>query len=174
MDHLTANNPVPCVWIGSLHAYNCGRLIGEWVDATDLEELNEAAARVLRNGGGEEIALMDYEGFGDMIGEYTSLDRVAEIASAIAEHGEPLILFARHIGFDAGDDLAHLIEWFQEAYIGSGFDSLREYAEDAFADLLGLPPRVAEQVAPYIDYDRFQHELEISGHWIDSGHVFSS
>lgn len=53
----------PAVWIGLLHAYNCGRLIGEWTDAADLDRLREVAARVLAEGGGEEVALIDFGDF---------------------------------------------------------------------------------------------------------------
>jgi antirestriction protein len=129
----------PAVWIGSLHAYNCGSLVGEWTDAFDLDQLQEVEARVLKRGGGEEIALMDFEGFGDMIGEYTQLDRVAEIAAAIEDHGEALVLYASHAGFDADDDLAEFVERFESAHAGGGFESLKDYAEGAFTNSLRSP-----------------------------------
>ena len=159
----------PAVWIGSLHAYNCGSLVGEWTDASDLDQLQEVEARVLRRGGGEEIALMDFEGFGDMIGEYTQLDRVAEIAAAIEEHGEALVLYAARADFDGDDDLAEFIERFESAHAGSGFESLKDYAEGRFHELFEVP----NALAPYIDYDAFENTLDSEGVWFAEGHVFA-
>jgi antirestriction protein len=159
----------PAVWIGSLYAYNCGSLVGEWTDASDLDQLREVEARVLKRGGGEEIALMDFEGFGDLIGEYTPLDRVAEIAAAIEEHGEALLLYAARADFDGEDDLAEFIERFESAHAGGGFESLKDYAEDRFHELFEVP----DALAPYINYDAFENTLDSEGVWFAEGHVFS-
>jgi len=159
----------PAVWIGSLHAYNCGSLVGEWIDASDLDQLHEVEARVLRRGGGEEIALMDFKGFGEMIGEYTQLERVAEIAAAIEDHGEALVLYASHAGFGADDDLAEFVERFESAHAGGGFESLKDYAEDRFHELFEVP----HALAPYIDYDALENTLDSEGVWFAEGHVFA-
>jgi glutamine synthetase len=78
----------PRVWIGCLASYNAGRLIGEWVDATDIDEMNECRDRVAAQaveaakqageypvyfGDPEEFFLADHEGFGFNIGEYPEL-----------------------------------------------------------------------------------------------------
>lgn len=157
----------PAVWIGSLHAYNCGDLVGEWTDASDLDQLQEVADRVLKKGGGEEIALMDYQGFGDMIGEYTMLDRVAAIAAAIEEHGEALIRFVSFSDFDDGDDLEEYVERFESAYAG-GWESLKDYAEDRFHELFAVP----DHLVPYIDYEAYETTLECDGYRFADGHVF--
>lgn len=163
-----ASTTTPAVWIGSLHAYNCGSLVGEWTDASDLDQLRKVAARVLRRGGGEEIALMDFQGFGAMIGEYTQLKRVAQIAAAIEEHGDALVLYASHAGFDAVDDVDDFVERFESAYVGAGFESLKDYAEDRFHELFEVP----DALAPYIDYGAFENTLDCEGTWFDQGHVF--
>lgn len=38
---MTTTHETPRVWIGALGAYNAGRLIGEWCDAVDVDELEE-------------------------------------------------------------------------------------------------------------------------------------
>ena len=158
----------PAVWIGSLHAYNCGSLVGKWADATDLDRLREVAAAVLRDGGGEEIALMDYQGFGAMIGEYTQLDRVAAIAIAIEEHGEALIGFAAYTGLSDGDDLEEFIERFESAYVGDGWASLKDYAEERFHEVYEVP----DDLAPYIDYEAYETTLDHGGFRFVNGHIF--
>lgn len=158
----------PAVWIGSLHAYNCGSLVGEWTEATDLDQLREVAGRVLRKGGGEEIALMDFEGFGGMIGEYTQLDQVAAIAAAIEEHGEALTLFASYSGFADGDDLEEFTERFESAYVGGGWESLKDYAEERFHEVYEVP----DDLAPYIDYEAYETTLDHGGFRFVDGHVF--
>jgi antirestriction protein len=158
----------PAVWIGSLHAYNCGSLIGEWTDASDLDLLEVVARRVINRGGGEEFALMDYQGFGDMIGEYTPLARVAEIAAAIEEHGDALILYARSAGFSEEEAVEDFIERFESAHAGGGYESLKDYAEGLFHELHEVP----DDLAPYIDYERFEQTLESEGYRFHDGHVF--
>lgn len=158
----------PAVWIGSLHAYNSGRLIGEWADASDLDRLREVEARVLAEGGGEEIALLDFEGFGDMIGEYTPLDRVAEIAAAIEEHGEVLIHYARFKGLPDGVAIEELVQGFEDAHAGSGYDSLKDYAEAHFDEFFDVPDELAE----FIDYEAFETSLACDGYRCIDGHVF--
>jgi antirestriction protein len=159
----------PAVWIGSLHAYNCGSLVGEWTEATDLDRLREVAAGVLRDGGGEEVALMDYQGFGAMIGEYTQLDRVAAVALAIEEHGEALVRFAAYTGFSDGDDLEEFIERFESAYVGDGWESLKDYAEERFHEVYEVP----DDLAPYIDYEAYETTLDHGGFRFVDGHIFS-
>lgn len=164
----TKTATTPAVWIGSLHAYNCGRLVGEWADASDLDRLREVEARVLAEGGGEEIALMDFEGLGAMTGEYTPLDRVAEIAAAIEEHGEALIHYARFKGLPDGIDVDELVQGFEDAYAGSGYGSLKDYAEQHFEDFFEVP----DKLAPYIDYEAFENNLDCDGYRCIDGHVF--
>lgn len=165
----------PRVWIGSLAAYNAGRLIGEWVDADDLDTLQEAAERVLKRGGGEEIALMDREGFGDLIGEYTQLERVAEIAQAIEEHGEPFVIFwTSEPSWFESLEIGEASDTFEEAYCGGGWDSMRDYAEN-LAEELGAIPDDLSWPLTHIDWEGAARELEIGdGYWIQDGHVFRS
>jgi antirestriction protein len=156
----TCTSETPRVWIGSLHAYNEGRLVGEWTDADDLEQLEAVAARVLAKGGGEEIALMDREGFGDLIGEYTQLSRVAEIAQAIEEHGEAFLVYWSEIVGDLQDkDIADAIEQFEEAFCGE-YDSLRDYAEELAEDI-GAIDHDAGWPMNCIDWDRATRELSM-------------
>lgn len=160
----------PRVWIGSLAAYNDGRLIGQWTDADDLDTLETVTAEVLKAGGGEEIALMDREGFGDLIGEYTPLVKVAEIAAAIDEHGAPFVAYAENVIGGEIDDVAEMIADFENAYSGE-YGTLADYAEDMVEQ--GLFGEIPENLTNYIDTDAIARDLECDGYSCVDGYVFT-
>lgn len=77
------------VWIGNQAVY-ADRLVGEWVDATNPDELLAAYNRVTRDGR-DEMFIGDVEGpawFRQMVGEWASVDSIshaASIADALAD-----------------------------------------------------------------------------------------
>src|SRR5690349_19968143 len=111
---------------------------------------------------------MVFEGIVEMIGEYTPLNRVAEIAAAIEEHGEALIQYAGYKGLRDGADVDELVEGFEDAHAGSGYDSLKDYAEQHFEDFFEVP----DKLAPYIDLEAFENTLDCDGYRCIDGHVF--
>jgi antirestriction protein len=173
----------PQVWIGDLCAYNEGDLHGKWVDATlgvdhlhdELKEILRTSPAWKRGGYPEEFALMDFEGFGNLIGEYTSLDKVAAIAELIEEHGDPFIAWAGACEPDmevAPDEIAELGEQFQASYKGE-WDSEERFAEDYVEQCgwAGVPPgeievgysghkiNPLEGLSSYLDYESIAREL---------------
>ena len=89
----------PRIYAACLSSYNCGKLYGEWIDCDQdsdeiMTEIKAMLSRSPMNGyeACEEWAIHDYEGFkGVRISEYEGIDRVAELAQALAEHGEAKI-----------------------------------------------------------------------------------
>lgn len=124
----------PRVWIACLAAYNEGHLHGEWVDATDADELHEVGKRIIASSPAmyaEELAIHDYDNFPGAIvrqlGEYPRFETLANVASALEEHGEA---FGAWLGVqDSALDLAadDLGSQFEEHFRGE-WDS-----EEAFA-----------------------------------------
>jgi len=53
----------PRVWIGCLHCYNAGRLVGEWFDAVDADEAT--LADVHRDAGGSCVGCDELWCFND-------------------------------------------------------------------------------------------------------------
>jgi antirestriction protein len=181
----TDTNITPKVWIGCLVSYNAGRLIGEWVEASDLDEMQECQKRVAAQavaaakeageypvyfGEPEEFFLADNEGFGGFIGEYTPLETVAEIAEAIEEHGAPFLAF---LSIEVEADVAEVIERFQERYAGE-FESMEDFAREHVEECGwgGVPsqkvtisewPKVEvnpiEELAPYLDFEMIARDL---------------
>lgn len=164
----------PKVWIGCLASYNAGRLIGEWVDATDVDEMGEAQARVaaeavkaakaekeypLYFGDPEEFFIADYDGFGDLastLGEYPSYETVARIGALIEEHGEAFIGFVD----TCEPDLETVTEDdFYEAYRGQ-HSSEEDYSMERACEI-GLGGIQAHWPAPS-RYGGYDHEKTVN------------
>lgn len=190
---LTEHAPTftPRAWIGCLASYNAGRLIGEWVDATDIDEMNDAkdriAATAVRAAGKdfpvyfsdpEEFALFDYDGFPSSLvnqwGEFPDWNDVAAIGQALTDGGQLFatwLQFASNYGATiAGMDAAELLDKCHAQHQGDA-ESEREYTADLYEDVHAIP----SWLQGHIDWDslateQFQHgTLEL----ID-GHVFDS
>lgn len=164
----------PKVWIGCLASYNAGRLIGEWVEATDVDEMNEAQARVAKQavtaakaageyplyfGDPEEFFIADYDNFGNLpstLGEYPSYERVAKIGTLISDVGQVAVL-----AIDALEpDLDEVDEdWFHAHYRGE-WDSEEDYAMHVCEEI-GLPN---VELAPQVYTGKFEEEPV---NWID-------
>jgi antirestriction protein len=148
----------PRIYVACLASYNAGILHGEWIDAMDADEIREAIQEMLKRSpspGAEEWAIHDYEGFAPLrLSEFEDIDRVAELASLIDEHGAAFAAYADHVGVDhAAEDS------FLEAYCGE-WESEQAYAENLFDELYAHD--VPEHIAPYIDYEAFARDLFMS------------
>lgn len=179
----------PQVWIGCLAAYNAGRLHGKWVDALDTEEMNAAAAEIIRtspawqlDGHAEEWFIADYDGFpGSVVrelGEYASFETVANVANALCDHEEPFAawLEIQDSGLSLGD--SDLGESFMEEYRGE-WDSERDFAMEYVSDCgwSGLEPGQLDDsgLANYLDWDTIASELFQHGPYtLERGYVFET
>lgn len=148
----------PRIYVACLASYNAGILHGEWIDATDADEIREAIQAMLsesREPSAEEWAIHDYEGFhGLRISEFEDIDRVGELGTLIQEHGAAFAAYADNVGTDHATE-----ESFQDAYCGE-WDSEQAYAENLFDELYAHD--VPDHIAPYIDYEAFARDLFIN------------
>ena len=106
------------VYVACLAAYNNGILHGCWIDANqEAEAIHDAIKDMLAPSpiaNAEEWAIHDYEGFcGLRLSEYESIEKVAEMAAMIEEHGEAWAKFAEYEGIEYAT-----LERFEEAYAG--------------------------------------------------------
>jgi antirestriction protein len=161
----------PRIYVACLAAYNNGILHGEWIDADQpADEIHEAVQRMLAASpepGAEEWAIHDYEGFGKLrIGEYESLERIADIAAGITEHGPA---FTAWLSYDESHDPSDSAA-FAEACRGE-WDSLRAYAED-YAEQTGMNDAADRAGSPYVvvDIDMLTRDLDIELYSVESGH----
>ena len=99
----------------------------------------------------EEWEIADYDGFYSL--RPMSLERVIEVAEAIAQHGEPYAIYAQYVGEEYAT-----ASGFEESYQGA-WDSFLEYATNLFDEcyLHDIP----ENLRFYIDYERFARDLEM-------------
>ena len=151
----------PKVWIGCLAAYNAGCLHGEWVDATDADELEEAKDRILASSPepmAEEWFIADTDGFGHgLVGEYSPFEEVAKIGAAIEEHDGAFLAYA-----EVCDDVDTAIDTFEEAYRGQ-WDSEQAYIYQYVDDIClfdGIPddhPAVTYFDWEYYTREQFRH-----------------
>jgi antirestriction protein len=176
----------PRVYVACLAAYNSGILHGKWIDADqDIDDLWADIAEVLKSSpipGAEEWAVHDHEYMGNL-GEYPGAERIVAIGQAVAEHGEAYLAW-----LDIVDDPE--TEDFTEQYVGSGYDSEKDYCYEIVDELGlgGISPgkyvakgdysgrsevNVLEALNGYLDWDTIAREYFDHGPYtLRDGHVF--
>lgn len=174
------------IYVACLASYNNGHLHGAWIDATqDADDIKaEIAEKVLRTSpypnvrvgpdnvpSSEEWAIHDYEGFeGLTLSEYESMDKVADLARLLEEHGEAYAKYVDLVGTDHATE-----EGFQDAYRGE-YDSAEAYAEELVEQTHDL--KALGTLANYIDYEKFARDMTYEGtSFVDGGrgvYVFGS
>jgi antirestriction protein len=147
------------IYVASLSDYNAGRLHGVWIDCEgksegDIRAEVSAMLAASTEPYAEEWAIHDHEGFGSLIGECTSFDRVAILAELIEEHGDAFIAYAENTG---GENL----DGFEEAYQGE-FDTLADWAED-FMESTGGLSEVPEELQRYFDFESYGRDAQLGG-----------
>lgn len=185
----------PRVWLACLAAYNNGQLHGKWVDATDADELREAAAEVLRTSpvpGAEEIAIHDYDGFGAALtfnlGEYPNFELVATLGQLIEEYGAEFHAYcsAADVAYDLRENADRIREDFEDRRRGQ-WDNKEDYAYELVREIgwsnvpASLPIgrfgdgaiNVFEELSGVIDWEKIARDLFDHGllAYID-GYVF--
>jgi len=157
----------PRIYVACLASYNAGKFHGRWIDATaGADSIRDEISAMLAESpepGAEEFAIHDHEGLG-AIGEYESLDRVAEIGEAIGAAGDNAPALLAWLDAEPGRDPGE----FEDRYRGE-WPSLADYVED-FWEEQGWQ-QTADRLAGrswwnptrYIDWDRMAHDLELNG-----------
>jgi antirestriction protein len=186
MTTTTTTTTTPRAWVGCLGCYNNGSLIGKWLEGESCADLEGAglakiethgdytAARCVRCGG-DEFAVMDHEGYGDLLGGECSPIEAQNMAQAIATiEGEGLDIEA--VAAYANNmhlDVANFDEWrddYEGAYIGEL--SVTDYAEQYISEC-GLLDGVPANIAAYFDYESYGRDLILGGDiWEHEGHLF--
>lgn len=154
----------PRIYVASLADYNAGRLHGRWIDADqDIDAIREEVAAMLSESSepvAEEWAIHDHQNFeGYEIPEYADLERVAEIAQLIVEHGPVFAGLLNHVD----DELEAAKRYMDEGYRGE-FEKLAHYAEElceeCYSDTLKTLPNF---IRYHIDWDGIPHDMELGG-----------
>ena len=153
----------PRAWIGCLHCYNDGRLVGEWVDAEGADEVTLAdvhggAAHV--RSGCEELWVLDHENI-PVLGEMSPYDAAqwAEALAAVDEHLRPALRAWVETGTYVAEGFSDLpsVSDFQDRYCGE-HESFSHYAQ-GLAEDIGLLDGVPEEVARYFNWESWTRDL---------------
>lgn len=160
-----SRHDTPRIYVACLASYNSGILHGEWIDATDADEIREGIQKILDSSpvpDAEEWAIHDYDGFAPLsLGENEDIDQLAEIGALIEEHGRAFAAYADNVGIDHATP-----EGFQEAFCGE-WDNEERFAENLFDELYSGD--VPAHIVPYIDYEAFARDLFMGDYYsIDS------
>jgi len=133
------------IYIADLDAYNAGTLRGEWVDATDWEEIEETVKKISKDGE-VEVMIHDYENFN--LGERSDFDHVHKVACEIEEKGEAFLTYIEIQGEHAATS-----EGFDENYVG-GYDDGKDFIEEYILPDMDIP----EEIQFYIDVEAMAHD----------------
>ena len=141
----------PRIYVACLSAYTNAHLHGEWIDCDrDSDEIMTDIKAMLSRSpmaeieACEEWAIHDYEGFkGLKISEYEGIDRVAELAAIVEEHGEAFAAYVELYGDTEIDE-------FEERYRGS-YENKRAFTEEHYSELIDRVEKVGLN-ASYIDF----------------------
>ena len=154
----------PRVYIACLAAYNNGKLHGRWIDADqDGDDIRAEIAEMLKASPephAEEWAIHDFENFGGVrLSEWEAIEKLAELAELIVEHGDIIAKLVDHVG--GLQYLEHAKQLMEEEYAGA-HDSLEDFAYEFLEDT-GQLESVPENLRPYFDYEKFARDLELGG-----------
>ena len=145
------------IYVECLAAYNNGILHGRWINAhQEQEDIHSAISEMLKASpieDAEEWAIHDYEGFQTAhIGEYQSIESVAELAAFIAEHGELGAKLYNH--FNALDEAKDAIS---DHYAGE-YSSLADFAQEITESCTEIP----DSLRYYINWEGMARDMEIN------------
>lgn len=176
----------PKAWVGCLGCYSNGALVGKWLEGESCADLEGAglakiethgdytAARCVRCGG-DEFAVLDHEGYGDLLSGECSAPEAQAVALAIATIEDEGLDIVAVFGYASNFhlDIVNFDDWkddYEDAYIGEY--EIRDYAEQ-LADESGLLDGVADTVRHYFDYESYGRDLILGGDiWEHEGHLF--
>lgn len=145
------------IYVACLAAYNNGILHGAWVDATKGEAaIWEGINAVLKSSpieDAEEWAVHDHEGFGGLvIGEYSSVESIVEMARFKERYGELGAELAAYLG-----DMDSAKRALDESYIGE-YETVADFAEELTQQSTPIP----DNLRFYIDYDKMARDMKIN------------
>ena len=152
------------VWVGDLHEYNNGRLVGGWVDVepyTDEDSVREALGIPEEH----ETAILDCECDIPYYtpGEHEQIEHLAEIVDAWDRLDDDEQTAAAALMWN-GENIDHAFDYASDCIVWREM-SMRDIAEE-YAD--GLLEGVPDEVARYFDYDAYARDLAIDGTFIEA------
>ena len=163
MTAMVTTDQTPKVWIGCLHCYNSGALVGEWFDAVDADETTLADVHKGSRrpyAACEELWVMDHELI-PVRGEMSPSEAAqwGRALTEVEEHLRPALRAWVQTGSYVAEGTGDLpsIPDFLERFCGH-WESFREYAEQ-LADDVALHSNWPEEAVRYFNWDVWVRDL---------------
>ncbi|MGF1979777.1 MAG: antirestriction protein ArdA [Nostoc sp. CmiSLP01] len=161
------DDDAPQIYVACLSAYNNGFLHGMWIDCTqDTEDIQEDIEWMLswspcRNYEAcEEWAIHDFQNWcGIHIDEYESIEKLAELAQILSEHGAA---YAAYYEYDSSEAS---VEDFQEHYWGE-YENEQDFVYDQL-EQQGLIKNLEDMGIPsfYLDFKAIARDWFIDDYY---------
>lgn len=152
------------VWVGLEGSYASGKLVGRWLDAAECtpEGMEDLLLTLQAEDlfGGEELSIMDHEGWGQVDPRAFPMGHLSEIDDLLSERPEAAALIG-----------AHGTHYYRDAdAIREGLDNVSIYGpyqngvEDyAWAMVDDGAIEVPESVRNYVDFEALGRDLAMDG-----------
>lgn len=150
------------IYIASLSDYNEGRLIGEWVDLSEIEDvydIEEKIEKILEKSKceiAEDWSIHDYEDVPNF-GENPDLEKIVNYCEMYKKHGEAWKAFCNLVG----EDYATQSD-FEGQYKGE-YESKEKFAEE-LAENCDMFNGWSETAQLYFDWDAWTRDLFLDGY----------
>ncbi|MEH2267536.1 MAG: antirestriction protein ArdA [Nostoc sp.] len=161
------DDDAPQIYVACLSAYNNGKLHGMWIDCTqDAEDIQDDIEWMLswspcnNYEACEEWAIHDFQNWcGIHIDEYESIEKLAELAQILSEHGAA---YAAYYEYDSSEAS---VEGFQEHYWGE-YESEEDFVYDQLEEQ-GLIKKLEEMGVPssYINWEAIARDWFIDSYY---------
>ena len=151
----------PRIWVGSLHDYNCGELVGKWIDLSDFADAEELLLHIeeymqsisIEADDGierEEWEVMESDLGNIPISQWPSIEELQAIYDSwelMDELGEDVVL--------GGLSLGLAVDRIEDVWLGTQ-ESATAWAEEF------MEGQVPEHLEPYFDYSAYARDSGLS------------
>ena len=159
----------PRVWIGCLHCYNDGRLVGDWWDADEAADVTpEDVHGKPVSESHDELWCFDHENIptdGEL--DPITAGEWGERFEEVGAHDWAAFMAYVRLGGHGGD--IPTAEQFSDAYCGE-FGDMRSFAQEFVPDVYDLDS-VPDIIRDNVDWDAVADDLE-QDHTEQDGHIF--
>ncbi len=153
------------IYIANLYAYNQGKLTGQWIDLSEEteESLQEKIDSILKQGGGEEILIADFECDDIESLKVTKDDdpfKLLELEKELSSLDKDDLAKVNYL-LSRGCTIEEALRRYEDVIFYPGM-TLEDVAYELVAE--GVFGNVSERLLSYIDYEKLAQDLSIDGY----------
>jgi antirestriction protein len=176
----------PQIYVACLASYNNGEHHGEWMDADDEDVIRENIATLLRKSrypnvtidcpeecegedqscevckgtgkvrSAEEFGIFDTSGLCGLVGEWTPIERVCEVAAAVEQYGAVFAVASEY--WSNLEDAINAMENYRGEFDSAG-DYAREFYDECYSEAMEAMPDALRYA---IDWEQVANGLDIT------------